>query len=505
MYPVALEKQYQKYFLQEFRKLAVPYLTALIKKLKEEIKADSDDAVRADSVTQMMIFLADLRSEYGEKIKSSELEGKIKKNFSLIDAWSRDKTNDAIAKLYTRLNTPQQPSTTGRVTPKNMPGELWMQTINLRKNLNEGLIDDVVKQNVHLISQTYSEYFDDISDTVKNGILSGKGNLTIADEIRYRFGVNESKAKFWARDQASKFFGETTRLRQKEAGIPGYIWRCVGGSRTRDTHLALEGTYHDWNNPPLINGKACHPGDDYNCRCWAEPATGPEAAEKEYKGTADNYYYEKIRPGILPANHGEFNGTELPSRVILNIENTDLRRSIEDTLSSIDDLISIDTSSVKALSVIQMNSADPYFIDTMGYHFKSGHIAIKPGVIYEKSTFIHEFFHWIDLKVLPKSAETLYKKIINGIEKTDLYFELKSYKKLTRNSDTRNYIDYLLTPTELFARAMEQYMAVSGIDSEISSQFYAKRTDFEKHYWIDSDFENVYSLIDKMFKVLKWK
>ncbi len=509
MYPVALEKQYQKYFLQEFRQLAIPYTNEIIKKLKHEIKSDSDNTVRADSITQMMVFMADLRAEYGDKINSSEIEGKIRKNFALIDAWSRDKTNDAITKLYTRLNTPQQPSVTGRVTPKNMPGELWMASINLRKNLNEGLIDDVVKQNVGLINDAYKEHFTEMNDIVKNGILNGEGNFEIGNKLRRFTGVNESKARFWARDQASKFFGETTRLRQKEAGIPGYIWRCVGGRRTRDSHLALEGTYHNWNNPPMVQSgntvKALHPGEDYNCRCWAEPALGPEASEKAYTGSVDDNYFETIRPGNETANFNSGSNNYLTGRTIINIDNPALKKNVNEALSSIGRLMTIDTAKVRPLTVVQMNTSDPYFINTQAYHFKSGHLAIKPGINYEKSTFIHEFFHWVDMKVLPESAGKLYTDIIKNIEKTDLCKELKSLKNFTKDSATRAHLEYMLTPTELFARSMEQYVAESGIDADITAQFSSKRIDYEKYYWIDSDFKNVYNCIEKMFKELKWK
>lgn len=35
----------------------------------------------------------------------------------------------------------------------------------------------------------------------------------------------------------------------------------------RDRHADNNGMTFSWDNPP--NG--VHPGEDYNCRCWAEP------------------------------------------------------------------------------------------------------------------------------------------------------------------------------------------------------------------------------------------
>ena len=47
----------------------------------------------------------------------------------------------------------------------------------------------------------------------------------------------------------------------------GYIWRTAGDDKVRDEHGMRAGKTYTWNAPP--DGE--HPGDDYNCRCWAEP------------------------------------------------------------------------------------------------------------------------------------------------------------------------------------------------------------------------------------------
>lgn len=43
-----------------------------------------------------------------------------------------------------------------------------------------------------------------------------------------------------------------------------YIWRTVEDDKVRGTHAALNRTIRNWDNAP-------DPGEDYNCRCWAEP------------------------------------------------------------------------------------------------------------------------------------------------------------------------------------------------------------------------------------------
>ncbi len=46
-----------------------------------------------------------------------------------------------------------------------------------------------------------------------------------------------------------------------------YIWRTSGDSKVRASHAANNGKVFVWGNPPETG----HPGEDYNCRCTAEP------------------------------------------------------------------------------------------------------------------------------------------------------------------------------------------------------------------------------------------
>lgn len=46
-----------------------------------------------------------------------------------------------------------------------------------------------------------------------------------------------------------------------------YIWRTVGDKDVRGSHAARAGRQFSWDNPP----EGGHPGEDFGCRCWAEP------------------------------------------------------------------------------------------------------------------------------------------------------------------------------------------------------------------------------------------
>lgn len=63
-----------------------------------------------------------------------------------------------------------------------------------------------------------------------------------------------------------------------ERGGARYVWRTVGDDKVRGAHATRAGRIFYWHEE-LDGG---HPGEDYNCRCWAEPlnpARHPLAAQ----------------------------------------------------------------------------------------------------------------------------------------------------------------------------------------------------------------------------------
>lgn len=71
--------------------------------------------------------------------------------------------------------------------------------------------------------------------------------------------------------------------RQQAIGIQKYVWRTRADNKVRSAHAVNDGKLFEWRNPPATG----HPGEDFNCRCWAEPSLD---------GASDSY--------IAPANAG---------------------------------------------------------------------------------------------------------------------------------------------------------------------------------------------------------
>ena len=161
------------------------------------------------------------------------------------------------------------------LTSEHQKGQLFKQVkasvgVDLKGMTDKGLGERIKRftaENVALIETLPQRYFDDIERSVLEGVRAGARASDIAEDMQERFSVSESRAKIIARDQVLKFNGELNGARQKALGIEGYIWRTVKDERVRDTHQELDGELFSWDAPP----EPGHPGEDYNCRCYAEP------------------------------------------------------------------------------------------------------------------------------------------------------------------------------------------------------------------------------------------
>lgn len=125
--------------------------------------------------------------------------------------------------------------------------------------------------NVELIKTVPDRYFDRVTKDVTRAYVGGTHPDTLAQQIAddYEIGLND--AMRISRDQIGKLNAQVNQDRQEALGLTGYVWRTMNDNRVRDEHEEREGESFDWDEPP--DGGA--PGEDVNCRCYAEPDFGP--------------------------------------------------------------------------------------------------------------------------------------------------------------------------------------------------------------------------------------
>ena len=143
---------------------------------------------------------------------------------------------------------------------------------------------DSLAENIELITSISADYFDELETVLgDNWENVGDWGEAVAD-VMHLGDVTQSRAELIARDQTLKMNSRFNQARQESLGVTRYIWTTVGDDRVREAHQDLEGTEHEWDDPPTdADGNTGHPGDcGVNCRCAADPVLdlGDEDADE---------------------------------------------------------------------------------------------------------------------------------------------------------------------------------------------------------------------------------
>lgn len=142
----------------------------------------------------------------------------------------------------------------------------------------QAMLGIFVQENAELIESMTSAQVAGVAGIVRRGVQSGTRPAQMEKEIRKRFSTTRAKAAFIARDQVNKLNSALTQMRQTNLGIKSYRWRTSRDERVRESHLEKEGRIFRWDDPPPDTG---HPGQDFNCRCTAEPVIEGTPQPKE--------------------------------------------------------------------------------------------------------------------------------------------------------------------------------------------------------------------------------
>lgn len=129
------------------------------------------------------------------------------------------------------------------------------------------------------ITDWTSKEIQELRKEVQKQALMGKRFESLAEMLQQKYGTSQSKAKFLARQETHLYLAKVKETRYKQAGVEQYKWKTVVGSSAhpvRPAHKALDGKVFDWNNPPITTEpgqptRRNHPGEDFNCRCYAIP------------------------------------------------------------------------------------------------------------------------------------------------------------------------------------------------------------------------------------------
>jgi len=125
-----------------------------------------------------------------------------------------------------------------------------------------------IEANIALIKSIPEQYHENLRNIINEGIDQGDNAFSIRKQILELGESTAKRAKFIARDQVAKLNGAITQARQTRLGVTHYFWRTSKDERVRPSHKEKEGNRYAWDSPPADTG---HPGQDFQCRCSAEP------------------------------------------------------------------------------------------------------------------------------------------------------------------------------------------------------------------------------------------
>lgn len=194
------------------------------------------------------------------------------------ELFGADVVSSALQRVFWRLDT--QNTNTVRAslgvgaTRKHLRRSAFIGEAILARMPNEHELAGYVADNVALIRSIPGKCLDQVGDLVASARLSDIREEDLRKAILERWSVSKSRAELIARDQIGKINARMTESKHAQVGIRRYTWSTSRDERVRDGHEDLEGTVHEYSNPPVVDeatGRRANPGEDYQCRCVAIP------------------------------------------------------------------------------------------------------------------------------------------------------------------------------------------------------------------------------------------
>jgi len=225
---------------------------------------DSKRSIRRDAISEELEKLVNKYlkedKEFIEKIRQS-----ASKHFDRIVGKNREQWRELIEEMY------------GKDVMFAEASKREMKNIFIQKNVS--LIKNVANENLRNVERI-----------IYDGVTSGERPESIAGKIKHgtssSFKKYKNRCKVVARDQLSKAYSDINRVNQRNIGVNKYFWDTVEDSDVRKSHSVLNGKLCKWADPSVykdspkderwksrssIGGYIGHPGEDYQCRCVAQP------------------------------------------------------------------------------------------------------------------------------------------------------------------------------------------------------------------------------------------
>lgn len=247
IYPNAIERYYVKHLQAWFQRAFAEAYADVIEALpryfpSEQPKQDAGPKARSDAAIGITALLEKARKKLKASLDLARFRKFLGDHSDRVEAWSKKEFDkQAKAALGVDLLTSNP------------------QIIRRAK--------EFVATNVDLITTLTDDAATRVEKVVFASAQAGRLTKEVAQDIADAERISYRHAKLIARDQTSKLYGQLNVDRAKSAGLTEYIWRTSNDNAVRESHAALNGLKFRYDDPP----EPGNPGDDYQCRCHAEP------------------------------------------------------------------------------------------------------------------------------------------------------------------------------------------------------------------------------------------
>jgi len=246
LHPKGLEREYYRDLSKRFTKLHelvklefAQRLPSLLSQAAQELGPQRFDAFPDELET----ILGGILIEFGRELTDSEIQSLAKLRGMQVAEFNRAQ-NDKVFKAVLGVDV-------FRSEPYISP-----------------ILETYAQANANLIKTLSQRHITDVRSIAMQAVRQGLPANTVREMIAGKVGKTNANLQLIARDQVSKLNGQLTRVRQTELGVRRYFWRTSLDERVRASHRVKEGRIFRWDQPPADTG---HPGEDYQCRCYAEP------------------------------------------------------------------------------------------------------------------------------------------------------------------------------------------------------------------------------------------
>lgn len=195
-------------------------------------------------------------------------------------------TIEQLLRRYAEALTPWAEATAARMLEdlNRRDEQAWMQQAQemsralrdeLRRAPTGETMRELMAEQVTLIKSIPLDAAERVHRLTIEALEDSTRAAAISKAIQESGEVAKSRADLIARTEVSRAATSLTEARARAVGSTHYIWRTSGDSDVRAGHRAMEGKVCSWAEPPDVdeNGRIMnfHPGQIWNCRCWAEP------------------------------------------------------------------------------------------------------------------------------------------------------------------------------------------------------------------------------------------